>query len=190
MKKLDTFSATTVVIDQDNVDTDQIIPARFLTTTSSEGFGDALFADWRFDDNGEPVAGFALNQPEAESAEVLVAGSNFGCGSSREHAPWALRDFGFKAVVSNKLADIFASNCQKCGVLPVVVPDTMHRWLLDHPGCHVDISVSQLTLTANGQTVNFPLDGFARHCFLNGVDALGYLLDQESAIATYEAAAL
>ncbi|MEM9531278.1 MAG: 3-isopropylmalate dehydratase small subunit [Pseudomonadota bacterium] len=188
MRKLDQLVATTVVIPEDNVDTDQIIPGRFLTTTSSEGFGDFLFRDWRFDENDNPKPDFVLNQPGAQEAGVLVTGVNFGCGSSREHAPWALRDFGFRAVVSSKIADIFSSNAQKCGLLPVVVPEEMHDWLLANPGAEVEIDVARRTLKAGGQEIEFPLDGFAQHCFLNGVDALGFLLEQDAAITAYEQA--
>ncbi|MFK7957209.1 MAG: 3-isopropylmalate dehydratase small subunit [Lysobacterales bacterium] len=186
MQKITTLSGTTVVIPEDNVDTDQIIPGRFLTTTSSQGFGDALFRDWRFDDQDQPRADFVLNQPEAKTAEVLVGGRNFGCGSSREHAPWAIRDFGFKAVISSRLADIFASNSQKCGLLPVVVSASLHQWLLENPGARVDIDVTDCSIKAGPHTETFPLDGFAQHCFLNGLDALGFLLENDDAITRFE----
>lgn len=186
MHKLTTLDATTVVIPEDNVDTDQIIPGRFLTTISSEGFADALFRDWRFDENDQPRADFVLNQPAASSAGILVGGRNFGCGSSREHAPWAIRDFGFKAVVSSKLADIFSSNSQKCGLLPVVVSDDLHQWLLQNPGTKVHIDVAQRQIKAGPHSETFPLDDFAQHCFLNGVDALGFLLEHEREISAFE----
>lgn len=186
MKKITHLKATTVVIPQDNVDTDQIIPGRFLTTTSSEGFADALFRDWRFDDRDQPISDFVLNQPEALQAGVLVGGRNFGCGSSREHAPWAIRDFGFSAVVSCKLADIFASNSAKCGLLPVVVSESLHGWLLENPGAEVEIDVEERSIQAGPHSEQFPLDGFAQHCFLNGVDALGFLLENDSDITRYE----
>ncbi|MEM7706014.1 MAG: 3-isopropylmalate dehydratase small subunit [Pseudomonadota bacterium] len=186
MQKITHLAETTVVIPQDNVDTDQIIPGRFLTTTSSEGFGDALFRDWRFDENDQPRKDFVLNQPAARTAGILVGGRNFGCGSSREHAPWAIRDFGFKAVVSSKLADIFSSNSQKCGLLPVVVSEELHRWLLANPGAEVMIDVERRRIEAGPHVETFPLDGFAQHCFLNGVDALGFLLEQDAAISRFE----
>ncbi len=186
MQKITTLSGTTVVIPEDNIDTDQIIPGRFLTTTSSEGFGDALFRDWRFDENDQPRPDFILNQPAAQTADILVGGKNFGCGSSREHAPWAIRDFGFKAVVSSKLADIFSSNSQKCGLLPVVVSDPLHQWLLENPGAQVQIDVTDCSIKAGPHRETFPLDGFAQHCFLNGLDALGFLLENADQISRFE----
>jgi 3-isopropylmalate/(R)-2-methylmalate dehydratase small subunit len=177
----------TVVLPAANIDTDQIIPARFLTSTSKTGFGKHLFADWRYDAAGNPRSDFALNRPEAAGAGVLVAGRNMGCGSSREHAPWALLDFGFQAVISTEFADIFRTNSLKNGLLPVVVDETSHAWLLGNPGVEVSIDVAATTLTLpNGAVVKFPLEGFARFCLLNGVDELGYLLSQSAAISTYE----
>jgi 3-isopropylmalate/(R)-2-methylmalate dehydratase small subunit len=177
----------TVVLPAANIDTDQIIPARFLTSTSKTGFGKHLFADWRYDAAGNPRSDFALNRPEAAGAGVLVAGRNMGCGSSREHAPWALLDFGFQAVISTEFADIFRTNSLKNGLLPVVVDESSHAWLLANPGVEVSIDVAATTLTLpNGAVVKFPLEGFARFCLLNGVDELGYLLSQSAAISTYE----
>jgi 3-isopropylmalate/(R)-2-methylmalate dehydratase small subunit len=179
----------TVVLPATNIDTDQIIPARFLTATSKAGFGKHLFADWRYDAAGNPRADFALNQPEAAGARVLVAGRNIGCGSSREHAPWALQDFGFDAVISTEFADIFRTNCLKNGLLPVMVDEATHAWLVAHPGVDVSIDVASATLTLpDGRAVQFPLEAFARYCLLNGVDELGYLLSQDKAIAAYERA--
>jgi 3-isopropylmalate/(R)-2-methylmalate dehydratase small subunit len=179
----------TVVLPAANIDTDQIIPARFLTSTSKTGFGKHLFADWRYDGAGNPRSEFALNRPEAAGAGVLVAGRNIGCGSSREHAPWALLDFGFQAVISTEFADIFRTNSLKNGLLPVVVDEATHAWLLANPGVEVSIDVAASTLTLpNGAVVKFPLEGFARFCLLNGVDELGYLLSQSAAISTYEQA--
>ena len=177
----------TVVLPASNIDTDQIIPARFLTSTSKAGFGKHLFADWRYDAAGNPKPEFPLNRPEAAGARVLVSGRNIGCGSSREHAPWALQDFGIDAVISTEFADIFRTNCLKNGLLPVVVDEKTHAWLLDNPGAEVSIDVQNTTLTLpDGTTVKFPLEGFARYCLLNGVDELGYLLSQGTAIAAYE----
>lgn len=179
----------TVVIPSSNIDTDQIIPARFLTATSKAGFGKHLFADWRYDAAGNPKPDFVLNTPAAKGAHVLVAGRNLGCGSSREHAPWALQDFGFQAVVSTEFADIFRTNCLKNGLLPVLVDETTHAWLLANPGADVNIDVASTTLTLpNGTSVKFPLEGFAKYCLLNGVDELGFLLSKDAEIRAYEQA--
>jgi 3-isopropylmalate/(R)-2-methylmalate dehydratase small subunit len=179
----------TVVLPTTNIDTDQIIPARFLTATSKAGFGKHLFADWRYDAQGNPKAEFALNRPEAKGAAILVAGRNIGCGSSREHAPWALQDYGFAAVISTEFADIFRTNCLKNGLLPVVVDEQTHAWLLANPNVEVSIDVGSTTVTLpNGTAVNFPLEGFAKYCLLNGVDELGFLLSKDDAIAAYERA--
>ncbi len=179
----------TVALPAANIDTDQIIPARFLTATSKAGFGKHLFADWRYEKDGSPKADFALNQPEAKGAAVLVAGRNIGCGSSREHAPWALQDFGFAAVISTEFADIFRTNCLKNGLLPIIVDETTHAWLLANPNVEVNIDVASTTLSLpNGTQVQFPLEGFAKYCLLNGVDELGFLLSKNDAISQYEAA--
>jgi len=179
----------TVALPATNIDTDQIIPARFLTSTSKAGFGKHLFADWRYDINGNPKPDFALNKPDARGAAILVAGRNIGCGSSREHAPWALQDFGFAAVVSTEFADIFRTNCLKNGLLPVLLDEKTHAWLLANPNVEVSIDVASTTLTLpDGTQVNFPLEGFARYCLLNGVDELGFLLSKNEAIAAYERA--
>jgi 3-isopropylmalate/(R)-2-methylmalate dehydratase small subunit len=171
---------------QTNIDTDQIIPARFLTTTTREGLGKHLFADWRYDARGTARAEFVLNRPEAQGCQILVAGRNLGCGSSREHAPWALLDHGFRAVVSTEIADIFRNNCLKNGLLPVVVDETTARWLLEHPGAEVEIDIEARELRCAAGVASFPLDAFARFCLLHGVDELGYLLSQEAHIEAYE----
>jgi 3-isopropylmalate/(R)-2-methylmalate dehydratase small subunit len=177
----------TVALPATNIDTDQIIPARFLTSTSKAGFGKNLFADWRYDAAGNPKPDFALNRPEARGAAILVAGRNIGCGSSREHAPWALLDFGFQAVISTEFADIFRTNCLKNSLLPVVVDEGTHSWLLAHPGVEISIDVENTTLSLpDGTQVKFPLEKFARYCLLNGIDELGFLLSQNEAIAAYE----
>jgi 3-isopropylmalate/(R)-2-methylmalate dehydratase small subunit len=189
MQPIKTLRSKTVVMPSTNIDTDQIIPGRFLTTTTKDGLGKQLFADWRYDAQGNPIAEFVLNRPEAAGCQVLVAGRNVGCGSSREHAPWALLDFGFRAVVSTEIADIFRNNSLKNGLLPVIVDETTHQWLLAHPGALVEIDLSRSTLTLpDGTAVQFPIDPFARYCLLNGVDELGYLLSKQEAIAAYEAA--
>ena len=188
MQPIRHISSRTVVLPSTNIDTDQIIPARFLRTTTRDGLGRQLFADWRYDADGALKPEFALNRPEAAGCAVLVAGRNFGCGSSREHAPWALLDYGFRAVISTEIADIFRSNSLKNGLLPVQVDDTTGQWLLDHAGVTVSIDIANRTLLLpEGRAVQFPLEGFARYCLLNGVDELGFLLAKEDRIAVYEA---
>jgi 3-isopropylmalate/(R)-2-methylmalate dehydratase small subunit len=187
MDPIKVFRSRTVIMPSTNIDTDQIIPARFLTTTTREGLGTALFADWRYAADGTPRADFILNQPAAMGCQVLVAGRNIGCGSSREHAPWALLDFGFRAVISTEIADIFRSNSLKNGLLPVVVDDATHAWLLAHPGVEVEIDLPATALRLpNGPTVTFPIEAFSRYCLMNGIDELGYLLGQSAAIEQYE----
>ena len=186
MQPITTFKARCVALPIENIDTDQIIPARFLKVTDKAGLGDALFADWR----SEPD--FILNQPHATGAGVLVAGHNFGCGSSREHAPWALRGFGFQAVISTYFADIFRNNALKNGLLPIMVdPPTLEQLIsmcAEEPETCVvvDLTTQQLHLP-DGRSVTFPIDAFSKHCLLQGVDQLGYLLAQSAAISAYEA---
>jgi len=188
MEKLNIIKSRTVNLPVENVDTDQIIPARFLKATSKIGLGKHLFADWRFDGAGQAKPDFVLNRPEAAGAAVLVAGDNFGCGSSREHAPWALHDYGFRAVVSTSIADIFRNNSLKNGLIPIVVDAAVHAKLLANPGSEVTISLEDKTLTlADGTKATFPIDPFARYCLMNGVDELAFLLSQEEAIAAFEA---
>ncbi len=188
MNPIKTLKSRTVVMPSSNIDTDQIIPARFLTTTTREGLGKALFADWRYASDGQPRADFVLNRPESRGCAVLVAGPNIGCGSSREHAPWALADYGFRAVISTEIADIFRNNCLKNGLLPVIVDEATHAWLLANPGAEVNIDLGDLSLSfGDGIRVNFPLEAFARHCLINGTDELGYLLEHSAAIDQYEA---
>ena len=187
MTAIQTIRSRTVVLASTNIDTDQIMPARFLTTTTREGLGKQLFADWRYDASGTPKPDFVLNQPAATGCQVLVAGRNFGCGSSREHAPWALVDYGFRAVVSTEIADIFRNNSLKNGLLPVIVDAQTHAWLIANPGAEVTIDLASCTLTLpTGTAVKFPIDSFARYCLLNGVDELGYLLSKDAAITAYE----
>ena len=187
MKPIRHISSPTVVLPATDVDTDQIIPARFLTTTSRDGLGDHLFHDWRFDADGNLRPDFVLNQPESHDRTILVAGRNFGCGSSREHAPWALLDFGLRAVISTEIADIFRSNSLKNGFLPIVVKDDTHQWLLDNPGADVTIDVEHSTITLpNGTTASYPIDDFARYCLVNGIDQLGFLQQHEADIAAFE----
>jgi 3-isopropylmalate/(R)-2-methylmalate dehydratase small subunit len=192
MEKFTTFSSRLAPLPIDNIDTDQIIPARFLKTTSKTGLGDQLFYDWRYDAEGKPNPDFILNCPQGRAAHVLLAGDNFGCGSSREHAPWALSQYGFRAVISTSFADIFRGNSLKNSVLPIVVPRDVQQALFaaveKNPGITVtvDLASQQLTLP-DGSTVQFPIDEFAKQCMLQGVDELGYILAETDAIAAYEA---
>jgi 3-isopropylmalate/(R)-2-methylmalate dehydratase small subunit len=187
MNKITAFTSRTVVLPVDNVDTDQIIPARYLKGTSRSGLGQVLFADWRYGPQGRPKADFVLNRPEAKGTEVLVAGDNFGCGSSREHAPWALVDAGFRAVISTSIADIFRNNALKNGLLPIVVEPAVHRRLAAQPGAPVTIDLEAQSVTlADGTKATFDVEPFARYCLLNGVDELSFLLGQADAIADFE----
>ncbi|HTP52750.1 MAG TPA: 3-isopropylmalate dehydratase small subunit [Anaeromyxobacteraceae bacterium] len=191
MAKFTTLTSRVVVLAINDIDTDQIIPARFLKTTDKEGLGQSLFADWRYDGSGRPKPDFALNQPRAASAQVLLAGDNFGCGSSREHAPWALKGFGFQAVVSTSFADIFKNNALKNGLLPVAVEASAHRSLLAQleraPEAQVTIDLASQTLRLpDGARVTFPVDGFSKTCLLEGVDELGYIQRFSDRIAEYE----
>ena len=189
MKPVTQIAARTDVLPIDNVDTDQIIPARFLVTTSRDGLGELLFADWRFDEKGTKRADFVLNRPEAAGARVLVAGRNFGCGSSREHAVWALQSFGIDAVVSTAFADIFRANALKNGLLPVQVDEDTQTDLFAAPGAEVVIDVAAGTLVVGERRASFPLEPFARYCVLNGLDELSFLLTREAEISAFEAAA-
>jgi 3-isopropylmalate/(R)-2-methylmalate dehydratase small subunit len=191
MEPFTTLTSTCAVLPVDNVDTDQIIPARFLKTTERRGLGTHLFADWRYDESGQPRPDFILNRPEARGAEILVAGRNFGCGSSREHAPWALMDFGFRAVVSTEFADIFRNNAQKIGLLPVTLPPATYERLValvtNAPDSRLTLALAAQTATLpTGVAEHFPIDAFAKHCLLHGVDQLGFLLQAEPAISEYE----
>jgi 3-isopropylmalate/(R)-2-methylmalate dehydratase small subunit len=174
------------VLARPDIDTDQIIPARYLKGTTSGGLGRWLFAGWRYDDEGRQRPDFALSKAETRGAQVLVAGPNFGCGSSREHAPWALLDYGFRAVVSSSIADIFRANALKNGLLPVIVDPATHEVLLASPGLRVTIDLETRTLAFGDARVSFAIDPFSRRCLLEGVDELGFLLSQEPAIARYE----
>jgi 3-isopropylmalate/(R)-2-methylmalate dehydratase small subunit len=191
MKPFTNFESRLVPLPINNIDTDQIIPARFLKTTSKEGLDRQLFCDWRYDAQGNPKPDFILNQPRAKGAQVLLAGDNFGCGSSREHAPWALTQFGFRAVISTSFADIFKGNALKNSLLPIVVPADAHAELFAaverDPNATVKIDLANQTLTTpSGRKVEFPVDGFSKHCLLEGIDELGYILQHEAQIAAYE----
>jgi 3-isopropylmalate/(R)-2-methylmalate dehydratase small subunit len=191
MKPFTNFESRVVPMPINDVDTDQIIPARFLKTTSKQGLDRQLFNDWRYDAQGNPKPDFILNQPRGQNAQVLLAGDNFGCGSSREHAPWALTQFGFRAVISTSFADIFKQNSLKNSLLPVVVPPEVHAELFAalnaDPNATVKIDLAAQTLTTpSGRKVEFPVDGFSKHCLLEGVDELGYILSHEADIASFE----
>jgi 3-isopropylmalate/(R)-2-methylmalate dehydratase small subunit len=177
----------TVCLPDANIDTDRIIPARFLTTTTREGLGRHAFNDWRWREDGAPDPDFPLNRPEADGARILVAGRNFGCGSSREHAPWALLDAGLRAVISAEIADIFRSNALKNGLLPIVLDAAVVDELLARPGLELDIDVAAASVALpDGRRFDFPIDGFARTCLVEGVDQLGYLLKQIPHVQRYE----
>ena len=183
------FESRMVKLPLNNVDTDQIIPARFLKTTSKQGLDQQLFNDWRYDPAGNPNPDFVLNRPESQGVQVLLAGDNFGCGSSREHAPWALTQWGFRAVISTSFADIFQQNSLKNSLLPIVVPPDVHAELFAAgPGAIVKIDLpNQKLTTPAGRVVAFPVDAFSKHCLTKGVDELGYILEQSPEIAAYEA---
>jgi 3-isopropylmalate/(R)-2-methylmalate dehydratase small subunit len=189
MEPIRIFRSRTAVLPYTNIDTDQIIPARFLRTTVRDGLGRQLFADWRYTADGAPKADFPLNQPAATGCRVLVTGRNFGCGSSREHAPWALLDYGFRAVLSTEIADIFRNNSLKNGLLPIVVDEANAAWLLAHPGAEITVDLEHNVVDLpNGNRIHFEIERFARYCLLNGVDELGYLRSQEQAISRFERA--
>lgn len=193
MEPLKPFVGKVAAVPVENIDTDQIIPARFLKTTSAKGLGESLFSDWRYAPDGSPLPDFALNKPEAQGAAVLVAGHNFGCGSSREHAVWALTGYGFKAVISTYFADIFRNNALKNGLLPIQVDPQTHQQLIslvaEDPNTTVKVDLEAQTVTLpDGRAVSFPIDGFARRCLLDGVDQLGYILNQDEGISAFEKA--
>jgi len=176
-----------VVLPNENIDTDQIIPARFLSTTTRKGLGEHAFSDWRRDASGQPRAEFPFNQPHNAGRSILIAGRNFGCGSSREHAPWALTDLGLRAVISSQIADIFRNNALKNGLLPIVLEETVVQDLMQRPDDVLRIDVASNSLqTPDGRCFHFPLDAFARTCLLEGVDEMGYLLARGDAITAFE----
>ncbi len=187
MDPIKQIRSRTAVLPDTNIDTDQIIPARFLRTTVRAGLGKHLFADWRYAADGTLKPDFALNQPAAAGCQILVTGRNFGCGSSREHAPWALHDYGFRAVISTEIADIFSNNSLKNGLLPIVIDAASAEWLLAHPGAELLIDLERnVIVLPSGVQVRFEIEGFARYCLLNGIDELGFLRSQEPAISRFE----
>lgn len=192
MEPINRLSGRIAPLPINDIDTDQIIPARFLKTTDKQGLGKQAFFDWRYDAQGNEKPDFVLNQPEYREASILIAGNNFGCGSSREHAPWALQGMGWQAVVSTEFADIFRSNALKNGLLPIIVDDETQRQLIslaeEDPETEVSVDLEAQTLTLpDGRAVTFPIDEFSKYCLLNGVDQLGYLLSLEDEVEAYEA---
>jgi len=192
MAQFTQLTSTLMPLPVNDIDTDQIIPARFLKATDKKGMGDNLFSDWRYNADGSPKAEFVLNSPTYSGAQILLAGDNFGCGSSREHAPWALTGFGFRAVISTSFADIFRSNSLKNGLLPIIVDLETHQTLFDlaeeAPSAQVTIDLATQTVTLpDGRKVSFPIDPFNKACLLNGVDELGYIQGFEKEIAAFEA---
>jgi 3-isopropylmalate/(R)-2-methylmalate dehydratase small subunit len=192
MIQYEKFTSTLAVLPIDNIDTDQIIPAWFLKTISKERLGTLVFYDWRYDAGGKPKPDFVLNQPHAQEAKILLAGENFGCGSSREHAVWALKQFGFRAVIATSFAEIFRQNALKNALLPVVVSRQIYRELLAAAAADAGVKVTvdlaeQFLILPDRRAIAFPIDNFSRHCLLEGIDELGYVLKQEPAIAAFEA---
>src|SRR5215208_1858720 len=191
MAQFITLTSRVVPLPANDVDTDQIIPARFLKATDKKGMGDNLFADWRYNSDGSPKADFVLNRPESPGAQILLTGDNFGCGSSREHAPWALTGYGFRAVISTSFADIFRSNSLKNGLIPVIVDAETHKMLFDYveevPNAEFTVDLESQTLSFPNGSVTFPIDPFSKACLLNGVDELGYIMGFEKEIAEFEA---
>lgn len=192
MAQFTSLTSRLIPLPVNDVDTDQIIPARFLKATDKNGMGANLFADWRYNADGSPKPEFVLNQPQYQGAQILLAGDNFGCGSSREHAPWALTGFGFRAVISTSFADIFRNNALKNGLLPIVVDKDTHAELLDltEEAAQAELAIDLTTQTValpGGRTISFPIDGFSKTCLLQGTDELGYLLNFEQHISDYEA---
>lgn len=191
MEPFKTLKSRYVTIQVNDIDTDQIIPARFLKVTDKNGLGDNLFCDWRYNEDGSPKADFILNKPEAQGVQILVAGDNFGCGSSREHAPWALTGFGFRAIISTSFADIFRGNALKNSLLPIIVDDATLNYLFDlyesdqDAELRVDLASQTLTLP-NGKEIKFPIDDFSKTCLLEGIDQLGYLRKHQAAVEAYE----
>lgn len=184
---LKTVTSRTLVLPRANIDTDQIMPAKFLSMTTKAGLGEHVFANLRYDDSGE-LTDHELNSEVGKACEILVAGHNFGCGSSREHAPWGLTDYGFRVVISSEIADIFRGNSLKNGLLPIVIDKRAHQWLLDNPGAEVtvDLETCEVRLPRNGGTYSFGVDAFSRHCLMEGVDEMGYLQNQDDAITEFE----
>ena len=187
MEPFTCFTSVAVPMDQDNIDTDQILPARHLMMPRDERYGGYVFKDLRLDQDGNEIETFILNKEGFRQSRIIVAAHNFGCGSSREHAPWALLDFGLRAIISTEIADIFRSNSLKNGLLPVVIDEKPHQWLIDNPGVEVTIDVATSTVTLpDGSNFSYPIDDFARYCLLEGIDQLGFLQKHSGEIQTFE----
>ena len=193
MAQFTRLTSRVIPLPVNDVDTDQIVPARFLKATDKNGMGDHLFADWRYNSDGSPKLDFVLNKPELAGCQILLAGENFGCGSSREHAPWALTAYGFRAVISTSFADIFRSNSLKNGLIPITVDESNHRMLFDIieevPNAEFTVELESQTLSFPNGSVTFPIDPFNKACLLNGVDELGYIMSFEKEISAFEAKA-
>jgi len=191
MAQFTTLTSRVMVVPVNDIDTDQIIPAQFLKVTNKNGLADALFYNWRYNDDRSPNMDFVINKPESKGCQILLAGDNFGCGSSREHAPWALTAYGFRAVISTSFADIFRNNSLKNGLIPIIVDDATHKMLFDlaeeAPRAELTVDLATQTVSFDGGSFTFPIDAFNKTCLLNGVDELGYILGFEKDIAAFEA---
>ena len=190
MANFTTLTSRVMPVPVNDIDTDQIIPAQFLKVTDKNGLADALFFNWRYNDDKSPNMDFIINKPESAGCQILLAGDNFGCGSSREHAPWALTAYGFRAVISTSFADIFRNNSLKNGLIPIIVDDATHKMLFElveeAPRAELTVDLATQTLSYPGGSVNFPIDPFNKTCLLNGVDELGYIMGFENQITAYE----
>jgi 3-isopropylmalate/(R)-2-methylmalate dehydratase small subunit len=190
MAQFTTLTSRVMPLPVNDIDTDQIIPAQYLKVTDKNGLGEALFFNWRYNDDRTPKKDFILNKPESAGCQILLAGDNFGCGSSREHAPWALTSYGFRAVISTSFADIFRSNSLKNGLIPIIVDDETHKMLFDLieevPNAEFTVDLASQTLSFPNGTVTFPIDPFNKICLLNGTDELGYIMSFEKEIAAFE----
>ena len=191
MAQFTSLTSRALAIPVNDIDTDQIIPAQFLKVTDKNGLADALFYNWRYNDDKSPKPDFIINKPESQGAQILLAGDNFGCGSSREHAPWALTSWGVRAVISTSFADIFRNNSLKNGLIPIIVDEETHKMLFDlleeAPRAELTVDLATQTVSFPGGSFTFPIDAFNKTCLLNGVDELGYIMGFDKEIAAYEA---
>jgi 3-isopropylmalate/(R)-2-methylmalate dehydratase small subunit len=191
MAQFTSLTSRIMPVPLNDIDTDQIIPAQFLKVTDKNGLADALFYNWRYNDDKSLKEDFIINKPESKGCQILLAGDNFGCGSSREHAPWALTAYGFRAVISTSFADIFRNNSLKNGLIPIIVDDETHKMLFElveeAPRAELTVDLATQTLSYPGGSISFPIDSFSKTCLLNGVDELGYILGFEKEISNFEA---